>query len=83
MSLSQLRADRRLPAFQTLKDLEEGIAMVKDDDSKKKPASSKPKKEKEVKEKDKEKEGLFGLFHHKKGMLQSSHAPDNALDSKF
>ncbi|QRW05630.1 oxysterol binding protein [Ceratobasidium sp. AG-Ba] len=51
----------------TLKELEEAIAMIKEDDSKKKHAS-KPKKEKEhkEKEKDKDKEGLFGLFHHKK-----------------
>ena len=57
--------------------------MVKDDDSKKKPAAGKTKKGKEVKEKDKEKEGLFGLFHHKKGMLRSSHSIHNALNSKF
>ncbi|KAG8678903.1 hypothetical protein FRC09_019430, partial [Ceratobasidium sp. 395] len=52
----------------SLKELEEAIAMVKEDDSKKKHAHSKSKKEKEPKEKDKEKEkeGLFGLFHHKK-----------------
>jgi ribosomal protein L12E/L44/L45/RPP1/RPP2 len=56
--------------IQTLKELEEAIAMVKEDDSKKKHGPSKFKKEKEPKEKDKDKdkEGLFGLFHHKKGM---------------
>ncbi|KAF8609378.1 hypothetical protein BDV93DRAFT_518205 [Ceratobasidium sp. AG-I] len=63
----------------TLKDLEEAIAMVKDDDSKKKPASSKPKKEKEVKEKDKEKEGLFGLFHHKKATTPPVSDPSTPL----
>ncbi|KAF8708426.1 Pleckstrin homology domain, partial [Rhizoctonia solani] len=54
---------------QTLHDLEEAIAMVKEDDSKKKHHNStKSKKDKEVKEKEKEKEGLFGLFSgsHKK-----------------
>ncbi|CAE6390182.1 unnamed protein product [Rhizoctonia solani] len=53
----------------TLHDLEEAIAMIKEDDSKKKHLSnSKSKKDKEVKEKDKEKDGLFGLFSgsHKK-----------------
>ncbi|ELU43243.1 Erf4 domain-containing protein [Rhizoctonia solani AG-1 IA] len=45
---------------QTLHDLEEAIAMVKEDDSKKKHYNStKSKKDKEVKEKEKEKEGLF------------------------
>ncbi|CAE6477709.1 unnamed protein product [Rhizoctonia solani] len=56
----------------TLHDLEEAIAMIREDDSKKKHhTGSKSKKDKEVKEKEKEKEkeGLFGLFSgsHKKG----------------
>ncbi|CAE6462835.1 unnamed protein product [Rhizoctonia solani] len=53
----------------TLHDLEEAIAMIKEDDSKRKHhGGSKSKKEKEVKDKDKEKDGLFGLFSgsHKK-----------------
>lgn len=60
----------------TLSELEEAIAMVKEDDSKKKHGNAKPKKEKDVKEKDKEKEGLFGLFHHKKVV-----APPASIDS--
>ncbi|CAE7123812.1 unnamed protein product [Rhizoctonia solani] len=45
----------------TLHDLEEAIAMVREDDSKRKHhTGSKSKKDKDVKEKDKE--GLFGLF---------------------
>lgn len=69
--------------IQTLKDLEEAIAMVKDDDSKKKPASSKAKKEKETKDKDKDKDSLFGLFHHKKGILCSSFTTLDVFSSKF
>jgi transcription elongation factor Elf1 len=51
--------------------LEEAIAMIKEDDSKRKHhGGSKSKKEKDVKDKDKEKDGLFGLFSgsHKKSM---------------
>ncbi|KEP54600.1 animal oxysterol-binding family 3 protein [Rhizoctonia solani 123E] len=52
----------------TLHDLEEAIAMVREDDSKKKHTGSKSKKDKEFKEREKEKDGLFGLFSssHKK-----------------
>ncbi|KAG9128107.1 hypothetical protein FRC07_004723 [Ceratobasidium sp. 392] len=68
----------------TLKELEEAIAMVKEDDSKKKHASSKSKKDKEPKEKekDKDKEGLFGLFHHKKvATPPATESPIPPLDS--
>ncbi|KAG9099904.1 hypothetical protein FS749_000091 [Ceratobasidium sp. UAMH 11750] len=66
----------------TLKELEEAIAMVKEDDSKKKHATSKAKKEKEPKEKEKEKdkEGLFGLFHHKKVATPLAIDTPNPLD---
>lgn len=83
MSLFQLGVNCLLYKSQTLKELEEAVAMIKDDDSKKKHGSNKPKKEKDVKEKDKEKEGLFGLFHHKKGLLRSSTRNYKTSNSKF